>query len=95
MFQTGSPGIEIRRYYEMKIENLFLGQIVLEADEIPVRRPPLSAWDKKLSVRRPLSSLRRTESKKVFRPSSFTVRRPPPSRDGRPRPATPAVSDVA
>ena len=26
MFQTGSPGIEIRRYYEMKIENLFLSQ---------------------------------------------------------------------
>ena len=26
MFQIGSPGIEIRRYYEMKIENLFLSQ---------------------------------------------------------------------
>ena len=26
MFQTGSPGIEIRRYYEMKMENLFLSQ---------------------------------------------------------------------
>ena len=55
-------------------------------------RPPPSASDEILSVRRPLPSLRRTESKKIFRPTSFTVRRPHPSHDGRPRPASRAAT---
>ena len=42
-----------------------------------------------LSVRGPPPSLKRTYLKKSLCPAFFPVRRPPPSQDGRPRPATP------
>ena len=56
-----------------------------------VLRPPPSSWDDILSVLGPPPSLKRTYLTKSFRPASFTVRRPPPSQDSRPRPATPVT----
>ena len=53
--------------------------------------PSPSSLDDILSVLGPPPSLKRTYLKKSFRPASFIVRRPPPTQDGRPRPATPAA----